>query len=251
MAAMTLVFVRAPRRWVDRVYVGFARLALRLAGTHVEVHGREHVRPGSAYVVVPNHESGWDPVVLVAALAPLPLRLVVKAETMRTPLLGRALLWTGNVRVDRTDTAADVARVRAAMARRPSDLSVVFYAEGTRSRDGALHAFKTGPFATAIDQGLPILPVATAGTRPIWPPDTFAHHRGTVVVEIGPPIPVAGLELEARHALRTQAADAVRRLRARARARLRALGGEPGGIDGAVILPFRRTTVAARSGTEG
>lgn len=231
LCAIGLALVGGPPRWIDRVYTGFARFALRVGGTRVEVHGLEHVRPVEAYVVVPNHESDWDPVVLMATLTALRLRAVVKEQAARIPIFGRALLLTGNVRVERTHTAGDVQRLREAMRVRRPDVSMLFYAEGTRSRDGAFHAFKKGAFVTAIAQQLPILPVGTAGTRRVWPPLTLRLCSGPVVVEIGPPIPVVGLRLEDRDRLRDHTHAVVRELRARARRRLRALGVEPGGVD--------------------
>ncbi len=56
-------------------------------------------------------------------------------------------------------------------------------------------------------------------------------RKGSVVLEVGPPIPVQGLSLEARGRLCEQARNAVRELRASARRRLRALGMDPGGVD--------------------
>jgi len=231
LSAIGLVALKAPPSWIDRVYTAFTRLCLQVAGTRVEVHGLEHIVPGQAYVVVPNHESDWDPVVLMAALPQLRLRAVLKEQIARLAVVGRALLMTGNVRVERTDTVSDVRRIREGMAARRPDVSMLFYAEGTRSRDGALHSFKKGAFATALGYGLPVLPVGTAGTRRIWKPNTIRIRSGPVVVMIGAPIPVAGLGPEARDALRDRTHEAVQALRSEARRRLRALGVEPGGLD--------------------
>jgi 1-acyl-sn-glycerol-3-phosphate acyltransferase len=228
---MLLVLIGAPQRWIDRAYSGFARFALWVAGTRVEVNGLEHVRRGQAYVVVPNHESDWDPVVLMAALERLRLRAVVKEQAARIPIFGHALLRTGNVRVARTHTTGDVQRIRDTMAARAPDVSMLFYAEGTRSRDGAFHAFKKGAFVTAITHQLPILPVGTAGTRRVWPPLTLRLRSGPVMVEIGAPLPVVGLTHADRDRLRDEAHRVVGALRAAARRRLRAVGVEPGGID--------------------
>lgn len=226
-----LVLAGAPNAWVDRLYTGFARFALWVGGTRVEASGLEHIVPGQAYVVVPNHESDWDPPVHMATLARLRLRAIIKEQMIRIPVFGRALLLSGNVRVERTRTAEDVERIRAVMAKRRPDVSMLFYAEGTRSRDGAFHDFKKGAFATAIAYQLPVLPVGTAGTRRIWPPLTLRLRRGPVVVKVGAPIPVAGLTFEDRDRLRDDAHRAVRELRRQARQRLRALGVEPGGAD--------------------
>ena len=142
-----------------------------------------------------------------------------------------ALRATGNVEVIRDHSATDVQNVKASFTTRDPIVSVLFYAEGTRSRDGALHEFRKGAFATAINAGLPVLPVAHAGCRRIWEPETAWLRKGTVVIEIGAPIPVEGLSFEQRDALRKQTFELVVELRNRARERLRALGEEPGGID--------------------
>ena len=226
-----LAVLGAPRRVIDRFYTGIADLGVLVGGTTLDVFGLEHVRPGSSYVVVANHESDWDPVVLFSTLRMLSMRAVIKEEMMRIPIFGRALHLSGNVRVTRTGEAGDVARLKEIVIERPPGVSIVFYAEGTRSRDGSLRPFKKGPFATAIAAGLPVLPVATAGTFRIWPPVTIRLRRGGVVVGIGAPIEVNGLRMEDRDALRDRCFTAVRELRRSARERLRRAGGDPGGID--------------------
>jgi hypothetical protein len=65
----------------------------------------------------------------------------------------------------------------------------------------------------------------------VWPPLTLRLRSGPAVVEIGPPIPVAGLTVDDRDRLRDETHRAVRELRQAARRRLRALGIEPGGVD--------------------
>jgi 1-acyl-sn-glycerol-3-phosphate acyltransferase len=228
---LLLLLLRAPARWIDRIYTGFAEFCLLVAGTRLEVGGLEHAEPHQPYVVVANHESSWDPVVLLVALKAHPVRFVVKQEIMRTPVLGRALLHSGNVCVVRTDTAGDTGRIGNEMQRRRPDVSILFYAEGTRARDGAFHPFKKGAFMTAISHGLPILPVATAGTYRILPPLSLRIATGTVAVEVGAPISTAGLSPDDRGRLRDRVHAAVGDLRARARARLRTAGCEPGGVD--------------------
>lgn len=227
--ALGLLGARA--RTVHPLYLFFARVALRIGGTQLEVHGGERVERRGGYVVVSNHESGWDPLCLLRALPTLAIRFVVKEAIMRKPLLGRGLRATGNVLVVRTDTAADVARIETEMARRDPEVSLLFFAEGTRARDGALHPFKKGAFATALRHRLPVLPVAIAGTYRIWPKGRLRLRPGRVVVMVGTPIAPADAEHADRDALRERSFAAVRELRAAARARLRAGGDEPGGLD--------------------
>jgi 1-acyl-sn-glycerol-3-phosphate acyltransferase len=230
-SVLILAVLGAPRRLIDRLYTGIGDLGVLVGGTTVDAVGLEHVQPGASYVVVANHESDWDPVVLFHVLRGLSMRAVIKDQMMRIPIFGWALQKSGNVRVMRTGGAGDVARLRESMALRLPGVSLLFYAEGTRSRDGALHPFKMGPFTTAIAAGLPILPVATAGTFRIWPPVTLRLRQGPVVVEVGEAVETAGLGIDDRHALRDRCFAIVRELRRRARERLRAEGGDPGGVD--------------------
>jgi 1-acyl-sn-glycerol-3-phosphate acyltransferase len=229
--AIVLALMGVSNRRIHGLYVLFAHVCLRVGGTQLTVRGADRIRPGTAYVVVPNHESNWDSPCIVAALPHVVLRFVAKQEIMRIPIFGHALRATGNIRVLRKQTQGDVARIQAVMEKRDPEVSILFFAEGTRSRDGAFHDFKMGAFATAISHGLPVLPIGIAGTRPIWPKGMLRLRRGSAVVEVGEPIAVDGLRNDDRAALRDRTRAAVAELRARARQRLREAGLDPGGID--------------------
>ena len=72
-------------------------------------------------------------------MVPLPMsvRFIVKREIMSIPVFGYALRLTGNARVERTRSVSDIERIKEKMAELPLDASVLFYAERSRSRDGA------------------------------------------------------------------------------------------------------------------
>lgn len=216
---------------VHRAYLGFGRFCMRAGGIRLIVNGAEHMDAQQAYVVVSNHESNWDPLAIIAALPQLSLRFVAKKQLTKIPLFGRALRVSGNIIVDRDRSGSDLRRIRSQMSVRAEGVSILFFAEGSRARDGSFREFKKGAFATALSHELPILPVATTGTRRTWPPGSLLLRSGPVAIEIGPPISVAGLEWSARNGLRDQTHEVVGKLRARARQRLRDLGVEPGGID--------------------
>jgi 1-acyl-sn-glycerol-3-phosphate acyltransferase len=228
---MVLALLGAPQRRVNIAYTGYARFCLLMGATRLEVNGLDRLASDQAYLIVSNHESNWDLPSLAAGLSQLVVRYVAKKEVMRIPIFGQALRLTGNLRVVRTQTARDIERLQKGMTRRAKEVSVLFFAEGTRSRDGALHPFKKGAFATAIGFGLPVLPVAVAGTRPIWPKGKLRVRRGTVSIEVGEPIRIDGLTLDDRTSLRDQTHAMVAKLRAVARQRLRDWGHDPGGVD--------------------
>lgn len=64
----------------------------------------------------------------------------------------------------------------------------MFFVEGTRSPDGKIHEFKKGGFATAVEGGLPILPVTVNGSRKIPPKKALAFTPGVIEVVIGKPV---------------------------------------------------------------
>jgi 1-acyl-sn-glycerol-3-phosphate acyltransferase len=231
LAVMGLALAGASTAAQHWFFLSFARICLRVAGTDLQVRGQEHVVEGRPCIVVANHVSDWDPPCILAALPRLCIRFVAKQQIMSIPVFGHALRLSGNLRVVRTETAGDVERIREGMGRRAPNVSMLFFAEGTRSPDGRLGPFKMGAFAAALAFGLPILPVGHAGTYAIWPKQRLRLRRGVVAVEIGEPISTEGLGFEDRAALRDRTREAVAELRARARRRLREQGSDPGGLD--------------------
>jgi 1-acyl-sn-glycerol-3-phosphate acyltransferase len=66
--------------------------------------------------------------------------------------------------------------------------SVVFFPEGTRSKDGSLEKFHKGGAIIAIRSGAPILPVTVSGSRFVLPKGTLALMPGKIKVIVGDPI---------------------------------------------------------------
>ena len=66
---------------------------------------------------------------------------------------------------------------------------MLFFAEGTRSRDGKIGPFKKGGFRTAKVAGWPILPVVVHGSRKVLPKGELLVRPGTIEVEVLDPIP--------------------------------------------------------------
>ncbi len=227
LLGLVLALFGATQRRVNIAYTGYARFCLLMGATRLEVAGLKRLDLDRAYVIVSNHESNWDLPAIAAGLSKLIVRYVAKKQVMQIPIFGQALRLTGNVRVVRTQTAKDIERIRKGMMRRAKEVSVLFFAEGTRSRDGALQAFKKGAFATAIGFGIPILPIAIAGTRAIWPKGKVRLRRGPVAIEVGEPIPTEGLTLDDRTSLRDQTFAVVSQLREAAQSRVRGWGVDP------------------------
>jgi 1-acyl-sn-glycerol-3-phosphate acyltransferase len=202
---------------VNRLYRAFSRIALLGCGARVRSNGDDHLDSSQRYVFVSNHVSNLDPVAIVLALPRHALRFVAKQELARIPLFGAALRSTGNVIVARSDTRRDVAALDEAQRELLRRVSVLFFAEGTRSRDGQLGAFKRGAAAFALRAGMSVVPVGVHGTHDILPRGALVRRAGKVGVSVGEPISVAGRDFEDRAALTDELFEAVAREIERAR----------------------------------
>ncbi len=142
-----------------------AGAGLRAAGIRIERSGREHIPSGRACVYVANHVSNLDPPLLVPLLPGTP-SIMVKAELMKIPVLGRAMRLARCVPVERgAGREAAMRSARAAAEVVGSGLSLLVFAEGTRSPNGRLQPLKAGPFHLAQSTGAPIVPVVLSGTE--------------------------------------------------------------------------------------
>ena len=204
----------------------WSRSILSVAGVDVRMEGTEHLDADGASIIIANHES-WFDVWALAGWLPFDVRFVGKKELTSIPIFGRAWRVCGHIAIDRADRDSAIeSMARAGREIKESGLHLMLFAEGTRSPDGRLQAFKKGPFVLAIEGGVPIVPVSIVGSRPIMPKGSFRIGRGNIVVTIGEPISVTGLVHSDRDRLRETVRDAVVRLRG-GEGRTSSLPGEP------------------------
>lgn len=192
LGALSLASMLADRRGrvAHRCARAWARLILATTGVRTSARGVERVDRGVSYVFVSNHQSIYDVPVLFAAL-PLQLRIIAKASLGRFPVLGWHLRWTGHLLVDRARAGAGALKQVAHMMRRGH--SLIVFPEGTRSADGRVGRFRRGLFLLAIDAGLPVVPVAVAGTRRVMRKGRLTTRPGDVTLVVHPPVPTDGL----------------------------------------------------------
>ncbi len=194
---------RADSAFTDRLVRWWARVWLNAAGARVAADGLEHLSSGGPCVVVCNHQSALDPIVLLGTL-PLSLRVLAMRELFRIPLFGPAMRTIGMIEVNRA--SPDFGRIDRAAAR---DLaaghSLLAFPEGRISPDGTIGPFKDGAFIIAIASQVPVVPVTIDGTRRIWPPGRNAIHGGQVRAVAASPLQTSGLTQHAVAALREQA----------------------------------------------
>jgi len=162
----------------------FIRLFFRLAGIRIDVEGVENL-PSDPLVLVSNHASYLDPLILIAAL-PRPVLFVAKQEVLRAPVVATWIRKPGHLTVERgpvAQSARDTARLEEALAR---GRSVSLFAEGTFTRARGLRPFRLGAFKAAAQAGCPIVPAAIVGSRTLLPDETWLPRRTRLRIVLRP-----------------------------------------------------------------
>lgn len=219
LPAIAAAFVPPRGDWFLRFARGWARTILFMAGISVRVLHPEKLRREGGFVIVANHESLCDILVLLAVL-PMQVRFLAKRSIFRVPVLGWSIAAAGFIPVDRGEPARTTAAVEAALRRLEHGRSVVVFPEETRSATGELLPFKKGAALLALRSRLPILPVGLGGTSHILPRGSLRMERGAVAVAVGDPIAAEAQTPRERATLTRIVREAVERLRQEARSAL-------------------------------
>jgi len=200
-AALALLLPRLT--WRRASTRSLARLWLRLAGLRLTVLGLDRL-PADSCVLVANHASYLDGVVMKAALPPR-FSFVVKREAASMPVVGLLLSRIGTEFVDRQSRGGRLRAAKRVMRRAEKGHALVFFPEGTFDDAVGLKRFHIGAFVAAARGGLPLVPSAIHGARQALPNGALAPWPGPISVEILAPLAMAdcggspeGLRDEAR-----------------------------------------------------
>lgn len=188
---------------IFRVLYGF-----RLGGLH-------HLPSTGAFIVVCNHQSHFDPMVVGSVLRDRAPRALARSSLIKGNGLAGWLIGTafGSIPVDQAGD--DPGGLRRMFAELKAGRGVIIYPEGQRFADGSVHAFQRGLWLLIKRGGVPIIPVGLDGMGAAWPPGRSKPHlRGRTGVQIGAPIPVEDLkalgEVEALAMLHQRVEDLVK-----------------------------------------
>jgi 1-acyl-sn-glycerol-3-phosphate acyltransferase len=221
--AVVWLFDRDPlKRRTGRWFRSLGRVLAKVNPWRIHVSGSENKQPGQAYVVVSNHQSLAD--IPVISHLVTDSKWLAKAELFRVPVVGWMLRMAADIPVDRSDRRkAAQAMLRCARTLREG-CSIVFFPEGTRSKDGEIQPFNDGPFQLAIRERTPILPLVLDGSGTALPKSTWMFGPAQdIYLRALEPVPVDGWEVRQAAALR----DAVRQRMVDELGRLRGAAGAP------------------------
>jgi 1-acyl-sn-glycerol-3-phosphate acyltransferase len=221
LAAVLLVFTMVaapfgPRPWTRPLARRCARALLRLSGIALFADGLRRL-PAGPHVLVVNHTSFLDALVLIALLPPRPGYAYVTRQEFRSQALLWPLLHCMNTLVLRPAHGSYDANVELMTRRLAGGESLVIFPEGRFRAEPGLLRLHSGAFLAASRAGVPVVVAGLRGARVVLPLGTWMPRPGTVALRIGPIL-----------APLRQHPDPAGMLKRAARIAMLALCGEPG-----------------------
>jgi 1-acyl-sn-glycerol-3-phosphate acyltransferase len=177
----------SPGRPADRAAKRWSRIALMLCGLRPRVAGLENLTGLQSGILVANHASYIDPLVLMAAI-PADFSFIAKGRLADYPLIGTVIRKAGHATIHKVDVAQRLASAEEIVTLLRKDGLLVIFPEGTFVRAPGLLPFRLGAFRAAVDTERPVVSVAIRGTRDIFPDCTWLFRRGTIDITIGAPL---------------------------------------------------------------
>ncbi|MEG6521077.1 lysophospholipid acyltransferase family protein [Desulfotomaculum sp. 1211_IL3151] len=157
-----------------------------------EIVGLENLPVNGGLLIVSNHASNLDPLVVGCAIT-RKVHFMAKVELFKVPLLKTIITLLGAFPINREKS--DRNAIRKALEILRSGQVVGIFPEGTRSKTGALQKAHIGAAMLAVKGDVPILPIALIGTRgffnkitvkigkPVYLPEIWAGRPGKAELE--------------------------------------------------------------------
>jgi 1-acyl-sn-glycerol-3-phosphate acyltransferase len=170
-----------PRKndWPQRA---FFRNILRVAGVKFEVQRAPHFDSKRTSIFICNHVNIFDPFVIYSAI-PQFVRGFELESHFKVPAYGWMMGRFGNIPVpdapSRTGLEEMSRRTKAAI---DSGISLIAFAEGSRTRDGHVGPFRKGVFGLAQKFGTPIVPMSIVGSFEFFRTGHWMLHPGKITV---------------------------------------------------------------------
>jgi len=157
----------------------------------VKVEGLENIDHKKTYVIIANHQSMADIVVLYQIRSQF--KWVAKASLFKVPFIGWCLGLIKHIKLTRGDFASIKEIYHEASKWLRKDMSVLFFPEGTRSTNEQMGEFQNGAFKLAIKEKKPILPICIKGTQKAIPKGSWIFKaKVAVTVRVLPEIATDG-----------------------------------------------------------
>mgnify|MGYP006160739975 FL=1 len=190
------LFFKIARIWAKFILIGM--------GFNYSIEGDEVFEEGKSYMLVANHTSMTDIMLMLIAVKNHPFVFVGKKELAKIPIFG-FIYKRVCIMVDRSNSKSRYAVFERAQKRIHQGLSICIFPEGGVPEEHVvLDEFKDGAFRIAIEHGLPIVPMVFFDNKKRFSYTFFSGSPGRMRAKIFPIIETKGKTLEERHELKKE-----------------------------------------------
>jgi len=142
-----------------------------------DISGTENVDKGRAYIIIANHQSLAD--IVLVYQTKMQFKWVAKESLFKVPFLGWCMSLAKHIKLERGSFGSIKKVYREASQWLRCGVSVLFFPEGTRNQTGKMGDFNNGAFKLAIKEHVPILPVLIEGTGTAIPKGSWIFTTKT------------------------------------------------------------------------
>ena len=161
----------------------------------INVEGRKKAVKGTAYVIISNHQSILD-ILLINCLR-YRFKWISKIENMKLPFLGWYLRMADYITVNRGNKESKEEMMEKSYQCLKHGTSIMMFPEGTRSVDREIGFFKRGAFQLAISTNRPILPILIDGSGGVLPKHGLIFSTGhKIMIRVFDPVPPESFDID-------------------------------------------------------
>ncbi len=175
LIALPLKILFLNSRYIHYILVLSGKILLFISGCRLNIKKEFDIEDGK-YLIVSNHQSIFDILVLYTILGNRKYRWIVKDTLFYMPFLGILMKMAGYISINRLKKYKAYKSIQKAVKILEKDASIVIFPEGTRSRDDTINNFKSGSIKIAIESGANILPIVLKNTL-------YIKRRGSFLVK--------------------------------------------------------------------
>jgi 1-acyl-sn-glycerol-3-phosphate acyltransferase len=159
--------IEKPLKWVYPLIQFSTDWLMTLLRVKVRINGMEKF-PEEPFVLVSNHLSNFDPIVVLCKVKKRKIAFISKASNFKIPVAGDYVRCAGFLAIDRENAMSALRTLKYAGEMMNREQMIMgIYPEGTRSKSGELLEFKEGAFLLAKRANAPIVVMTTKGTNKI------------------------------------------------------------------------------------
>lgn len=195
------LFFKIARLWARVILIGM--------GFRYSIKGTENFEAGKSYMLVANHTSMMDIMLMLLAVKNHPFVFVGKKELVNIPIFG-FIYKRVCILVDRENSKSRFAVFERAQNRIQQGLSICIFPEGGVPDESILlDEFKDGAFRIAIEHQLTIIPITFYDNKKRFSYTFFSGSPGKMRAKIHPPIETIGKTMDDKLHLKQQVRDII------------------------------------------